>query len=112
MQTRQKNDLPELYERLLGAIPTGRENALTLDTILLRAGMRDKRSAHNIIHDLIVNHGKTIGACRAGQKKGYYIVEDAEDLRLAVGALKNQFINMQKRYDALYRNYRGLKHGS
>ena len=90
----------------------GRDNPISIDELSQAVG-RDDRSIKGIVEDLIMQHGMLIGGRRGvkpavvegaigqapemGAPAGYYIIRDAEDLKVACGPYEAQAESMMAR---------------
>lgn len=57
----------------------------------------DDRTVRGVVEQLIVAHGLRIGSSVAG----YYAIETAEDLEMAVGRYRSQMVSMSRRLRVL-----------
>lgn len=105
MTNKTRKDLPSGYKMLADIIPTGQENAIKLDNIMKMAGIKDKRTAYEIIERLIIRYGYTILANRTGDNVGYFIPKDEQELNECIKPFLQSVNSMQKRYTALIHNF-------
>jgi hypothetical protein len=90
----------------------GRDNPISIDELSHAVG-RDDRTIKGVVEDLIMQHGMLIGGRRGvkpekaegvvrqapemGAPAGYYIIRDAEDLKVACGPYEAQAESMMTR---------------
>lgn len=104
--SKTQKHLPEKYKVLADSIRVGKENAILLDDLMIIAGIEDKRSAYQIIEDLIVKHGYVIAGSKQGQHKGYYVPQNEAEFNEVIHTFKTTINSMQKRHDSLHRNFK------
>lgn len=94
---------PDAAERAVAGIiwrHQGRGNPIAIET-LQRATGKGERAIKGIVEQLVVTHRMKIGAARSGEKVGYFVVVDAEDLEVAVKAYREQIFSMWRRLRVL-----------
>lgn len=96
MADKKKKELSIIQERVLAMIPreTGKE-VLSKD-IAYSTGL-EKRDVMAVINTLIMDHNIPIGAGRSKHNKGYFIITNEAQLRMAIQPLNNSIIVMQQR---------------
>lgn len=99
--------LPEKYKVLADSIRVGKENAILLDDLMIIAGIQEKRSAYQIIEDLINHYGYVIGASKTGVHKGYYIPANEKEFNEMAHTFENSINSMTRRHRNLLINFRG-----
>jgi hypothetical protein len=77
----------------------GRRNPISIARLRENTGYSE-RQIKGIVESLVVNYGIRIGAKRE-EPAGYFVIEDAEDLAVAVGPYKAQIQAMLRRLRAL-----------
>lgn len=87
---------------MLEALPRGRRSAVGLAELSRRTGLRQRHLRELIVH-LIVEHAVGIGSSTDSWLGGYYLIEDEEDLRLAVRHLVPRARKLAARVRALER---------
>ena len=87
------------------SIRVGKSNATLLSDIMSIADIKDRRTAYQIIEELIVKHGYPIVASRKGEHKGYYIPANQKELEEAKRTFKNAIDSMNNRYVCIVNNY-------
>ena len=97
--------LPEVYQEILGFLRKGLENARTGEQLMKLAQIKDLRLFSLIIAELIERHGYCIGTSRSGEYRGYYFITCEEELMLTTGTLDNQARSMDRRVQSLYSNF-------
>lgn len=102
---KQQKDLPEKYKVLADSIRVGKENAILLDDLMIIADIQDKRSAYQIIEELIVKHGYVIGASKRGVHKGYYIPADEKEFKEVLHTFRSAITSMERRHKSLIKNF-------
>ena len=80
----------------------GRRNAISID-MLSRATGKDERAIKGIVEQLVTTHRARIGGYRggSGERVGYAVIVDAEDLAAAVGPYRSQILSMWRRLRVL-----------
>lgn len=101
----QKKYLPETYRAVAGVLREGKAEAVTSKDIVMLTGVASKRDVHEIIEQLIVQHGYVIGSSRAGNHRGYYLISNATELQESLTTYNNQIQSMMKRHKKLNQNY-------
>lgn len=104
---REEEYLPKKYKVLADSIRVGKQNAILLDDLMIIAQISDKRSAYQIVEDLINKHGYVIGASKTGEHKGYYIPANEEEFNEVVYRFRNTINSMEKRHKNLLINFKG-----
>lgn len=77
----------------------GRGNPVSIARLRENTGYSE-RHIKGIVEHLVVKYGIRIGA-RREDPVGYFVIEDAEDLAVAVGPYKAQILSMLRRLRAL-----------
>lgn len=93
---------PTELERLVGGLIAqhrGRKNAIALRSLMDVTG-KDERHVRGVVEQLIVSHRWRIGAALQAPS-GYYMIETAEDLEMAVGTYRSQIFTMLRRLRVL-----------
>jgi hypothetical protein len=96
--------LSELNPRervILSCIPAGHENAISRRRLALVVSL-DDRLIRDIIYRLVVDRGLPIGSSTGPEGGGYFLIEDEQDLDVAVRHLK-------PRAKAIFRRARALE---
>lgn len=98
-------ELPHNYQQVVSVLGYGKYKAITNQRIRQITGIQDSRSIYQIIEDLINNYGYVIGASRQGKFKGYYLIENEQELKESLFSFNNQIASMQKRLASLQLNF-------
>ena len=100
------NNLPTEKHRIVAeSIRVGRHNATLLSDIMSIAEIDDRRTAYQIIEDLINKYGYVIVASRSGEYKGYFYPANEMEFRKYAKTFKQSIDSMKKRYNNLINNY-------
>jgi hypothetical protein len=110
MKEKYKNkplELPELHWRVLGAIPSGKEQSIPISYLMekLAISQTDRRRINNIINDLIFEYGYPIGTSSKEESKGIFFIEDERDLSLACHTLNSRAMSNLKRHKQIIDNF-------
>jgi hypothetical protein len=99
--------IPELHQRVLSVIPTGREDAITISYILDKLGLNvnSRREVSQAISDLIFKYQYPIGTSSDTETKGVFLINDDEDLRLACRTLNSRAMNILNRHKQIITNF-------
>jgi|SRR5699024_1531772 len=100
-----KKELPHGWQVLADTIPHGQHNAITLNTIMDKVGISNKRTAYEIIEMLILKYDYVILANRKGSNIGYFIPANEDEYRNGVKPFKQSIKSMEKRAKALHNNF-------
>lgn len=99
--------LPELHSRVLAAIPLGRANAIPtthlMDKLAINRDM--KRQVHAVIESLVMDYGQPIGTSSKSETKGIYVIQDEDDLKLAMHTLNSRAQQILNRHRKLIENF-------
>ena|SRR5699024_2669173 len=106
-KTMTKKELPYRYQMLADILPVGKQNAITLDTIMKLCDIKEKRNAYEIVERLIIEHGYVILASRKGEFKGYFIPENEAEFKENVKPFIQSIQSMNRRHNALLENFYG-----
>lgn len=93
-------DLPIKYREVLSLIGTGLENPTTVDSIAKLTNM-STTAVRATVTDLIVTYNFPIGGSNIPGKYGYYMINNREELNVAVKNLKSRAFKILKRAQAL-----------
>lgn len=95
-QADTKKQLPGRHQQLLNIIPFGKENAITVSTIISQIG---GSSVHirSMIAELITQYGEKIGS----YSKGFFIIQSPKEKQMAVAMLASRRNELDKRIKAL-----------
>ena len=89
----------------------GEANKKTSDEIQralsLPTGGRTNEYTREIIRSLIINHNAVIGS----DSRGYWIIQNEEELQNVIGSLNSRAQEIQERATALQRNWRNRNNG-
>lgn len=77
----------------------GYRNPLSIKTLKSITGLSE-RVIKDVVHELIVTHKQRIGALR-GEHPGYFMIETADDLDVAVKPYEGQILAMLRRLRVL-----------
>lgn len=105
IEKKQKKALPRNYALVASVLREGKENSITATDIMRFTGIKDKRSIHEIIEQLILKYGFVIGSSRKGEYKGYYLISNKEELKETLYTYNAQIQSMIKRHQKLRENY-------
>lgn len=100
-----KKALPRNYALVASVLREGKENSITTTDIMRFTGIKDKRSIHEIIEQLILKYGFVIGSSRKGKYKGYYLISNKEELKETLYTYNAQIQSMINRHQKLQENY-------
>ncbi|MEH7454186.1 hypothetical protein [Gottfriedia acidiceleris] len=106
------DQLPELHKRILLAIPSGSENAITIAWLMdkLAISRNDRRTVSAVIESLVLDHGFPIGTSSKAESKGIFLCKTEDDLKLACHTLNSMATQTLKRHKQLIANYnKGVK---
>ena len=80
----------------------GRANAISIE-MLTKATGKDERAIKGIVEQLVTTHRARIGGYRGGtgERVGYAVIVDAEDLAATVGPYRSQILSMWRRLRVL-----------
>lgn len=95
------SDLNPREQTVLECIPAGHENAISLRRLTLVVSLGD-RLIREIIYRLVVERGLPIGSSTGPEGGGYFLIEDEQDLKVAIRHLK-------PRAKAIFRRTRALE---
>lgn len=109
VESRQKKYLPSTYEAVAGVLREGKAEAITSTDIVMLTSAGSKRDVHEIIEQLIVQHGYVIGSSRSGKHRGYYLISNASELQESLHTYNNQIQSMMKRHKKLRENFLASK---
>lgn len=98
-------ELPHNYQQVISVLGIGKHKAITNERIRRITGIQDSRSIYQIIEDLINSYGYVIGASRHGEFKGYYLIENKQELKETLFSFTNQITSMTKRKASLQLNF-------
>lgn len=105
-QNKKEFALPERYLQLLAQLKPGKENSITVDKIISNTnGTFTRRDIFAIKHDLIMRYGYPIGSSREGTFKGFYLIENDNELVDTVRPLQNEAQTMMNLSKKLIENY-------
>lgn len=93
---------PTAIERVIAEIiwpHQGRQNPIAIATLSKIAG-KSERDIKGIVEQLVVTHRMRIGG-RREEPAGYFVIVDAEDLAVAIGAYQKQIFAMWRRLRVL-----------
>lgn len=105
IQEREKHLPTEKHRIVAESIRVGRQNATLLSDIMSIAEIDDRRTAYQIIEDLINDYGYVIVASRSGKYKGYFYPANEMEFRKYAKTFKQSIDSMKKRYNNLINNY-------
>lgn len=95
------SDLNPREQTVLDCIPAGHENAISLRRLAFVVSL-DDRLIREIIYRLVVERGLPIGSSTVSESGGYFLIENEEDLKVAIRHLK-------PRAKAIFRRTRALE---
>ena len=95
------SDLNPREQTVLDCIPSGHENAISRRQLALVLALGD-RLIRDIIYRLVVERGLPIGSSTGPEGGGYFLIEDEQDLKVAIRHLK-------PRAKAIFRRTRALE---
>ena len=95
------SDLNLREQTVLDCIPAGHENAISRRQLALVLALGD-RLIRDIIYRLVVERGLPIGSSTGPEGGGYFLIEDEQDLKVAIRHLK-------PRAKAIFRRTRALE---
>jgi len=99
-----RKELPIKWEELASAIPNGNENAITLDKLMDRVGISNRRTTQEILEQLILKHGYVILANKQ-HPRGYYMPLNDSEFNNGINPIKETARSFNDRVNALYHNY-------
>jgi hypothetical protein len=104
----KEQELPLPYQQVLSLIPIGKDNAIPFREIAKLMGSQDSRSIRQIISNLVTLYGYPIG-CVSGteRKRGFFIVDNANELETAIHTLSSREKHIQKRMKSLITGFFG-----
>lgn len=98
-----------LRDQVIALLPVGRENAVTAKQLAHELGTTT-RNVGLLIEEAIVIDGYVIGSL-CGERHGYFLIRDEEDLKAGVGHTVKRAAASFKRVRALERNYAAMNAG-
>lgn len=106
----KEKELPHGWKVLADFIPHGQPNAITMNNIIDILGIKDARTFHTIIEQLIVKHGYVILASKK-EPRGYYIPATQDEFNNGIMPIKETRNSFDNRVQALYRNWNKAQEG-
>lgn len=97
--------LPYLHERILLAIPEGKQNAIPISYLMEKLVITDRRKVNIIINDLIFTYNFPIGTSSEQETKGIFIIDNEADLALACHTLNSRAMSNLKRHKRIIENF-------
>jgi hypothetical protein len=100
-------ELPEFHARILAAIPTGQDSAITISYLIDKMGLTvdSRRSVNQVLSDLIFKYEYPIGTSSDTSTKGVFLIEDEADLRLAARTLNSRAMKVLSRHKKIIENF-------
>lgn len=87
--------------RVIARLPRGRAAAVPMADLAAAAGL-STRALQQLITHLIIEHAVPIGSA-TGEVHGYFLVEDAADVKAACDQLRHRIIHLAQRMATLQR---------
>lgn len=95
--------IPQEHRAVYEVIANHSDKYITRKLIISKLGRTSDygRRLSEIIYELVVKYGVPIGSSSTEGKKGYFIIENTNDLRVAKRDLSSRTFSMNQRIDAL-----------
>jgi hypothetical protein len=106
-ENKDPSELPEFHARILAAIPTGQDSAITISYLIDKMGLTvdSRRSVNQVLSDLIFKYEYPIGTSSDTSTRGVFLIEDEADLRLAARTLNSRAMKVLSRHKKIIENF-------